>query len=87
MNYFTIEISEDGDVYFYMYTKEEFLDEINERLGDGEEIEFATAKEVRLMSGDLMGSYRGKIIAIAGEVIIPKAKNVVKKFIIEEEES
>lgn len=82
--FFKIEVNEDGEIRIRGYVHHEhLLKELDERLedGDGEELNFKPS----LDSGDSDPQYwrDERILIIRGDIVVPKAKNVVTKFNID----
>lgn len=73
MNYYVINVSEDGYVYFQEYTKQELLDYLNS--GNADHINFSRPPRDFM---ELVGDCEDREgFIIKGEVVLPKQENVV----------
>lgn len=81
-HYFELSFCEDGDSYFYKYTKQQLLKKIQEEQEDCENPE---ELDEYLEDMKTNHSYDGragdfKRVIIKGEIVVPKAKVRVKAF-------
>jgi hypothetical protein len=78
--FFKIEVNEDGEVQIRGYVhREDLLKELDERYESGEDLKFKSFLDKK------DPQYWGdeKILIIQGDIVVPKAKNVVTKFDID----
>jgi len=83
MKYFWLSCGEDGDYRFSICDEDDVLTSLQERINDGDmedpSEKFYSAEEVAQLPWGGDPNYWRKAILIKGEIIVPKAKEVVKR--------
>ena len=78
MSYFIVSCSEDGDVYVSEHTTEQL-----EKMLNGPEPDYRIGDFVDKIPDHNVAYWGGRSIIIKGEIIVPKAKEVVTKVTLE----
>jgi hypothetical protein len=74
MKYFLIHVSEDGDIYLSEYTAEQL-----EKMLNGPDPEYRIEDFLDKVPDRNLAYWGGRAILIKGEIVVPKAKEVVTK--------
>lgn len=85
MPYFMLTTDADGDVYFAQVTSEEVLNELHEESEDGY---FAPGQSgtpfLSAVPNIALSSWRPSRLLIKGEIVVPKPKEVVTRYTLDD---